>query len=118
MGNLFKRRPIFEKTTIRSIHLRSLTSQMFPYSVPPFVFQPEQIKVIFIRNAITCSEDLRLKCPVTKSSDSNWRTIEPAMGNCTGRQCRDRYKDYPDPQMVNGPATKEEISFSSKLLPK
>jgi hypothetical protein len=54
------------------------------------------------RRVFTSEEDQRLKELVSVHGESEWKTIAAMMGNRTARQCRERYKNYLHPDVVNG----------------
>lgn len=74
------------------------------------------------RSQFTKSEDELLKILVQKNGDYDWNTVAKGIPGKTPRQCRDRFKNYLSPQIVNGRWTKEEeavlIMQYSKFGPK
>lgn len=60
------------------------------------------------RKVFTSSEDQRLISLVEKYGDNDWRLISDNMPNRTPHQCRERYKYYLSPHVVNGPWTLQE----------
>ncbi|OHT11601.1 Myb-like DNA-binding domain containing protein [Tritrichomonas foetus] len=61
-----------------------------------------------IRRPFTEREDEQLKKLVAEFGDDDWKLIAEQLGSRTPRQCRERYKNYLMPGIVNGPWTKEE----------
>lgn len=60
------------------------------------------------RKVFTSSEDQQLISLVDKYGDNDWRLISDNMPNRTPHQCRERYKYYLSPHVVNGPWTLQE----------
>ena len=61
-----------------------------------------------IRRKFTKSEDEQLKKLVAELGDYDWNTIASRMKSRSPRQCRERYKNYLAPSVVNGPWTPQE----------
>lgn len=60
------------------------------------------------RKKFTPEEDEKLKSLVDKMGCKKWDSIAKEMPGRTGRQCRDRYKNYLIPGFFNGQWSKEE----------
>ena len=65
-------------------------------------------KIRKIRAKFTPEEDLQLKYLVGRYEKEDWQSISEHMPGRNPRQCRDRYKNYLSPQIVNGPWSEEE----------
>ena len=61
-----------------------------------------------IRRSFTEYEDEQIKKLVQEFGDQNWKKIAEHLKTRSARQCRERYKNYLTPGIVNGPWTKEE----------
>lgn len=61
-----------------------------------------------IRKKFTAAEDELLKQLVEKFGTKKWESIAECMPGRTGRQCRDRYRNYLIPGFFNGQWTAEE----------
>lgn len=61
-----------------------------------------------IRHSFTYKEDEQLKKLVLEYGEHDWKTIADNLGTRTPRQCRERYKNYLMPGIVNGPWTVDE----------
>jgi hypothetical protein len=81
---------------------------MFPSFFPPSVFQLQRRVPPPVRRVFTREEDLKLKDLVSRYGEKNWKLISSKMQNRTIRQCRERYKDYLHPGVVNGPWQADE----------
>jgi hypothetical protein len=53
-------------------------------------------------------EDARLLSLVAEHGADDWTTISALMGNRNARQCRERYRNYVDPNLSNAPWTADE----------
>lgn len=60
------------------------------------------------RQMFTTEEDEKLKKLVAEFGTGNWRIISDHLPNRTPRQCRERYRNYLAPEIVNGTWTVEE----------
>lgn len=60
------------------------------------------------RRKFTAEEDLKLKKIISKYGAKKWDQIALLMPGRTGRQCRDRFHNYLNPSLQNGPWSKEE----------
>lgn len=61
-----------------------------------------------IRHSFTDKEDEQLKKLVLEYGEHDWKTIAENLGTRTPRQCRERYRNYLMPGIVNGPWTVED----------
>lgn len=61
-----------------------------------------------VRKKFTPEEDLQLTKLIAKYGPRKWDKIALSMPGRTGRQCRDRYANYLNPSLVNGPWTEDE----------
>lgn len=61
-----------------------------------------------IRHSFTDKEDEQLKKLVIEYGEHDWKTIAENLGTRTPRQCRERYRNYLMPGIVNGPWTVED----------
>ena len=61
-----------------------------------------------IRQKFTQEEDELLRKLVAELGDYDWNTIASRMNGRTPRQCRERYRNYLSPSLVNGPWTQDE----------
>jgi hypothetical protein len=68
------------------------------------------------RAKFSFQEDTLLKSLVARFN-SNWNAISSFMDARTPRQCRERYKNYLDPALENGPWTVSEEELLKKLYP-
>lgn len=73
-------------------------------SISPSLQQPKKKN----RSVFTKSEDEMLKILVKKYGDYDWNTIADGIPGKTPRQCRDRYRNYLSPEIINGTWSKEE----------
>ena len=60
------------------------------------------------RSSFTQEEDTQLKALVQQYGDNNWAIVASHMDNRTTRQCRERYRHYLSPSIINGEWTEEE----------
>ena len=60
------------------------------------------------RSSFSQEEDNQLKALVEEFGDKNWPEIASHMKNRTTRQCRERYRHYLSPNIVNGEWTPQE----------
>lgn len=72
-----------------------------------FDFQGQRQKIPQ-RKKFSDSEDQQLRCLVATFGTKNWDCVALYMPGRTGRQCRDRYRNYLVPGLFNGEWTKEE----------
>jgi hypothetical protein len=63
------------------------------------------------RNRFSVDEDLRLLDLVAKHGQAAWNKVATEMGDRTGRQCRDRYKNYLSDRVVRAPWTPWEDEY-------
>ena len=68
------------------------------------------------RTKFSPQEDQRLKELVAQYGTSDWAKIALALGGRTSRQCRERYKNFLQPCLVNGPWTPEEDELLIRLF--
>lgn len=61
-----------------------------------------------LRRKFTPKEDIQLKKLIEIYGPKKWDKIAQSMPGRTGRQCRDRFANYLDPSLVNGPWTEQE----------
>lgn len=78
-------------------------------SAQPYVRTP-------IRMKFTPEEDHRLREIVRSFVTPNWAQVSALMGNRTPRQCRERYRNYLAPQIINGRWTEEEERLLEELV--
>lgn len=69
-----------------------------------------------LRMKFTPEEDHRLREIVRSFVSPNWVHVAALMGNRTPRQCRERYRNYLAPQIVNGRWTEEEEKLLERLF--
>ena len=73
------------------------------FSTPPLITQlikiPRRKPPQGIRHKFTKEEDEKLKELVSKYGDLNWTAISEKMPNRSPRQCRERYKNYLQPNL-------------------
>ncbi|OHS95662.1 hypothetical protein TRFO_38198 [Tritrichomonas foetus] len=70
-----------------------------------------------IRRSFSQHEDELLRTLVEEHGDADWKIIADNMKTRTARQCRERYRNYLMPGLVNGPWTEEEdILLKSKFI--
>ena len=67
------------------------------------------------RTKFSPEEDARLKALVEQHGTADWAKIALALGGRTARQCRERYKNFLHPTLVNGPWTPEEDELLIRL---
>ena len=67
------------------------------------------------RTKFSPEEDDRLRELVDKYGTNDWAKIALALGGRTSRQCRERYKNFLQPSLVNGPWTPEEDELLIRL---
>lgn len=60
------------------------------------------------RHKFTPEEDIKLSKMIALHGPKKWNKIALALPGRTGRQCRDRFQNYLNPSLTNGPWTKEE----------
>lgn len=60
------------------------------------------------RRKFSLEEDCKLKKLIEINGPRKWDQVALSMPGRTGRQCRDRYHNYLDPSLTNGPWTIEE----------
>ena len=75
---------------------------------PLVVFNQVAGKGTGMRQLFSPAEDQRLRILVDQLGTASWKEIAKRMPNRTARQCRERYKNYLSPSVVNGPWTPEE----------
>lgn len=73
-----------------------------------FIPNPSHQKAHNSRKKFSAEEDELLKKLVEKFGCKKWESIALEMPGRTGRQCRDRYKNYLVPGFFNGQWTQEE----------
>ena len=61
-----------------------------------------------MRRKFSPEEDAKLQQLVEEKGARRWDEIAKEMPGRTGRQCRDRFKNYLQPELVNGPWTEDE----------
>lgn len=61
-----------------------------------------------IRQKFSESDDEKLLNLVEEHGEDNWKLISKCMGNKTQRQCRERYRNYVNPDINKSPWTVEE----------
>ena len=67
------------------------------------------------RSRFTPEEDVRLKQIVSTVGTRSWAEVARLLGNRTPRQCRERYKNYLSPELVNGEWTSREERLLERL---
>ena len=75
---------------------------------PLAMFNQTPVKGAGMRQLFSPAEDQRLRILVDQLGTASWKEIAKRMPNRTARQCRERYKNYLSPSVVNGPWTPEE----------
>ncbi|KAH0794863.1 Myb-like DNA-binding domain containing protein [Histomonas meleagridis] len=73
---------------------------------PNVEIKPKSGKIVKCK--FTPEEDQKLKELVQIHGTSSWKLISSLMGTRNHRQCRERYKNYLDPNLRNDPWTFEE----------
>ena len=68
-----------------------------------FLVKPKNVKLKF-----TPEEDDRLRWLVQQHGTNSWNLIAKLMGNRNARQCRERWKNYVNPELRNEPWNQEE----------
>lgn len=68
------------------------------------------------RRSFTPQEDMLLAHLVSQSPNPNWDYIASVFMNRTARQCREHYRSYLAPNLVNGPWTREEDMSLIQLI--
>lgn len=76
---------------------------MYPPVLPFWAMKQKNIKIKF-----TPEEDEKLKNLVQTHGTNCWTLIAGLMGNRNARQCRERWKNYVNPELRNEPWTLEE----------
>ena len=61
-----------------------------------------------VKFKFTPEEDERLKMLVMRHGTNSWNIVSQFMGNRNPRQCRERWKNYVDPELRSDPWTPEE----------
>ena len=61
-----------------------------------------------LRRVFSASEDAKLKSLVAEFGENKWWVIANKMGTRNSRQCRDRWRSYLRPSIVDSPWTSEE----------
>lgn len=134
--------PAFPNRNLLMTNQKTLTPQCFPLYQPEdsiiLQFQPFQIenqkcrdlgpsqinhqyKTPFElksqRRKFSHEEDLKLSQEIAVYGPRKWNQIALALPGRTGRQCRDRFHNYLNPNLINGPWTNEEdILLEQKAL--
>lgn len=88
----------FDNLQLAMCYTAALTAQMLLYKK----------NTAAARHKFTPDEDEKLRSLVLKLGDNDWLTIANEMKPRTARQCRERYKNYLAPQLLNGPWTESE----------
>jgi hypothetical protein len=70
-----------------------------PIPFPPFPTKPPPKARSHVKHKFTTEEDDRLAEIVTHFGESNWKGIAARLGGRTCRQCRERWKNYLDPNL-------------------
>ena len=65
-------------------------------------------KPSYQRHKFSPEEDVTLNNLIAINGPRKWDQIALSMPGRTGRQCRDRFQNYLNPSLINGPWTKEE----------
>jgi hypothetical protein len=60
------------------------------------------------KHKFTAEEDARLAAIVARQGESNWKRIAAQLGGRNCRQCRERWKNYLDPNLSKAPWTVQE----------
>lgn len=60
------------------------------------------------RNLFTEDEDAMMKKLVEQYGENNWEYVARRLGSRTARQCRERWTNYLNPRLSQGPWSKEE----------
>ena len=68
------------------------------------------------RHKFSQEEDIKLNKLVSLYGPRKWDQIALSMPGRSGRQCRDRFHNYLNPSLVNGPWTKEEDELLEKKV--
>lgn len=66
------------------------------------------------RSKFTQEEDIKLTQLVENYGDNDWQIISNQMPGRNVRQCRDRWRNYLSPDVVNGPWSNEEDDLLNK----
>jgi hypothetical protein len=74
------------------------------------------MSVLPSRTKFSHDEDERLRELVEKYGTNDWSKISLLLGGRTSRQCRERYKNFLQPSLVNGPWTAEEDEMLIRLF--
>ena len=72
--------------------------------------QPEESEPLLKSSRVKFSpeEDEKLRILVNELGNKAWKRVAARMGTRTTRQCRERYNNYLEPTLINGPWEKEE----------
>jgi hypothetical protein len=79
-----------------------------PRPFPPFSTKGAAKPRAHVKHKFTADEDERLTDIVTRYGESNWKNIAAQLGGRTCRQCRERWKNYLDPNLNKDPWTAAE----------
>lgn len=80
-----------------------IPNMMYPAVLPVWIMKQKSIKIKF-----TPEEDEKLRNLVQAHGTNSWNLIAGLMGNRNARQCRERWKNYVNPELRNEPWTLEE----------
>ena len=72
------------------------------------MLKPQDKSIPSCRQMFSPCEDEKLRDLVKQYGEKDWKKVAEQMNNRTARQCRERYKNYLAPNMVNGPWTQIE----------
>ena len=92
---------------------------MLRFNPTPIPLQPQgvqyrqnfaalQMRQRNVKFKFTPEEDERLKMLVMRHGTNSWNIVSQFMGNRNPRQCRERWKNYVDPDLRSDPWTPEE----------
>lgn len=84
------------------IKLKDYTKNLASFSSSSSKFQLNQ------RRKFTPEEDEKLSRIIAQYGPKKWDKVASFMPGRTGRQCRDRFHNYLNPSLTNGPWTREE----------
>lgn len=93
---------------------KNSNSNISSFHISNFENQNDEIKsgssnhVSYQRHKFSQEEDIRLNKLIKAFGPKKWNTIALSMPGRTGRQCRDRFANYLNPSLTNGPWTVED----------
>lgn len=95
----------FDKEYLKQSSLTNRISYLTNFSFSPSMLSNSNIQH---RHKFSPEEDITLNNLIAINGPRKWDKIALSMPGRTGRQCRDRFQNYLNPSLTNGPWTDEE----------